>query len=159
VGRFQRNRRGEPRGAPFPPRNILVAGPARSIAFARKEDGSEPARDFYDSLTGAERTKFDALFTAMADTGSIRNSEKFRPRVGEATCNHNGVASRYPVAEFKVHLGAGTRILAVLDRDQFVLTHGFTKGANLPVEVKKAERIFCYDVSRPRESAITRGAQ
>lgn len=130
------------------PREAYVSGAARSVAFARREDGSEPAREFYNNLSMGDQAKFANRFRSIAQTGSIPNSEKFRPNVGTIKCNCSGKVTEYPVAEFKIHSGPGYRIMACLDGREWVLTHGFKKkGAKVPTEVTKAGRIFCEDLS------------
>lgn len=139
------------RPQPEQPRNVLHDGPARNIAYARLSNGSEPARAFFDSLSGEDQNKFMSLFVTMCETGRILNEEKFHyisGGDGEAVCNHSGEISRFRIAEFKIHTGEGKRFLACLDGRQWVLTHGFAKGGKVSTECRKAERIFCDDMSQ-----------
>ena len=142
------------------PRRIIagdVASP-RTISYAVQANGTEPAKVFYDALSDHEKDRFDTLFLTMVQQGRISNAEKFRPKVGEAKCSEGGSVKRYPIAEFKVHLGTGSRILACLDGNQYVLTNGFRKGSPLPVETRKAERIFCDDLSGRARASEGKGA-
>jgi len=106
-----------------------------------------------------DKDKFDNLFLTICELGTIRNTEKFRWSVGKAKCNYGGKVTTYSVAEFKVHTGSGKRMLAILVNSEWILTHGFLKGTKLSVEVKKAQRIFCEDLSRRRRATDTKGSQ
>jgi hypothetical protein len=154
-----RSTRRDDEALPLPPREIHADGPKRSIAFAMLGDGTKPARDFFDDLDEGDKDKFDSLFATMCQHGKITNDQKFRSCVGTTRCDHGGVVTRYPVSEFKIHTGSGKRILAILDGRQFVLTHGFNKGAKLPSEVKKAGRIFSEDGVRRIGSTGTKGSR
>jgi len=138
---------------------IHVSGPRSTIAYAQLNDGTRPSRDFYNGLDEGDKDKFDKLFMTICEMGTIRNPEKFHPSVGKIKCNQGGKVSAYSVAEFKVHTGAGKRILAILDKSEFILTHGFLKGVKLASELKKAQRIFCEDLSRRLRLTATKGSQ
>ncbi len=83
----------------------------------------------------------------MAEHGEIRNTEKFRFNVGEATCKVGNRSQTYPIAEFKIHSGSGQRIMAYLHGRQWVLTHGFRKGETLSVQTKRAKQLICEDLA------------
>jgi hypothetical protein len=142
---------------PIRERPVLCRGASRDIVYAVCANGTLPAREFYESLSDADQSKFDALFLRMAEYGEIHTKEKFRPRVGEAVCTVRGKTVRYAVAEFKIHSGGGQRIMACLDGRQWVLTHGFQKGSKLKTEVNRAQRILFEDLSRPDAPSNPRG--
>src|SRR5690242_1452002 len=121
MSRPQKRRDDESPSHYRPLREVHCDGSARSIAFAKLGDGANPAKDFCDNLDDGDKDKFDALFLVMCQHGKISNPEKFRPRIGEIKCNHEGVTTKYPVAEFKIHTGTGKMFLAILDGRQFVL--------------------------------------
>jgi hypothetical protein len=149
-------------------RTIVVTGSVKLVAYAKlanaeranakraegeaEAEGEEPAKVFFAKLTIGDKAKFAALFQTIADTGHIRNEEKFRPSVYVAKCTCGGRTIEYSVAEFKIHSGPGYRIMACLDGKTWVLTHGFSKGSKVETEGKKAERIFCEDLDRIRQS-------
>src|SRR4051794_40510183 len=109
-------------------RKVLYRGPRRDIICATLADGSCPAWDYLESLVSEDRARFDALFVRMGDVGRIANGEKFRPKVHVVKCEHDGKVTGFPVGEFKTHSGPGRRMMACLDRREWILTHGFTKG-------------------------------
>jgi hypothetical protein len=144
--------RGRGQGAnppPRPPRRrpIHHQGPVRDIVFAVQDDGSSPAKEFLESLSVSDQDRFNALFIWMAEHGEIRNPEKFRFKVGEATCKVGDRTQTISIAEFKIHSGSGQRILAFLHGRQWVLTNGFRKGEKLSVQTKRAEQIVCEDLA------------
>ena len=146
--RHQKGKKDEPSEPDHPPRRVHYEGTEKSIVFAKLANRKEPAKDFYDDLDEGDKDKFDNLFALIGDFGKISNPEKYRPKIGEINCALEGKVATYPVAEFKIHSGCGKRILAVFDKDQIVLTHGFLKRKELSVEVEKTGRIFCEDISR-----------
>jgi hypothetical protein len=91
----------------------------------------------------------------MAEHGEIRNTEKFRFKVGEAICKVGDRTQTIPIAEFKIHSGSGQRILAYLHGRQWVLTNGFRKGENLGVQTKRAEQILLEDLAGQGSSQRT----
>jgi putative component of toxin-antitoxin plasmid stabilization module len=140
----------EPPPPAHPLNTIHQGGSQRRIAFAKLKDGSEPAKQFYDSLTDDDKDHFDALFLWICDRGAITNDRKFHPSVGEIKCVHGGSAKGFVVSEFKVRRGPGYRIFAVLERDTYVLTHGCNKPKKkqFETEVARAERHYCEDRAR-----------
>jgi hypothetical protein len=49
-----------------------------SIQALTRPDGSCPAGDFLDSLSGADRQKLDVLFEYLGNHGRLSNREKFK---------------------------------------------------------------------------------
>ncbi len=150
---------GRGRKVPVPghPLNAVhYRGPQRTVVFAKLNGGSEPAKQFYESLDDEGRDAFDALFILMGDHGKITNPEKFRHKVGSIRCDHAGSGEDFIVSEFKIHRGPGYRFMAVLEGQVYVLTHGCPKpkDAQLPGEIQRVQKIFCEDRSRRRSSVV-----
>lgn len=57
---------------------IEFRGRVVTIASIVLADGSNPAHEFLESLSEADRRKIDTLFERMGDTGRIDNREKFK---------------------------------------------------------------------------------
>ena len=127
-------------------------GAQRAVVFARLLVGDEPARQFYDQLGDDEKDAFDNLFVLMGDHGTLANKQKFRHKIGTIHCEEEGSQQEFVVSEFKIHKGPGYRIMAVLEGNVYVLTHGCPKpkDAQLPREVARARRVFCEDRLRRR---------
>lgn len=138
-----------PSPTPMAPGKRIVhyQGQQRDIVFAVRADGSQPAKEFYESLSGSDQVKFDALFVTTADQGELRNELKFRLKVGVARCQIGGKTELISVAEFKIHSGSGQRILAYRRGRQWILTNGFAKGEKLANQIKRAESIIDEDLS------------
>jgi hypothetical protein len=146
MRRSRRDTRGQPPSSqPERPKTVVVSGPVRSVVYAKRANGSEPAREFYESLSKKDQLKFDTLFALIAQTGRIRLDEKFHPNVYVAKCEHKGHITIHHVGEFKIHSGAGFRIMACQNGREWVLTHGFQKGSNVATEGRRAQLIFCED--------------
>ena len=146
--------------APTDPFNTVhEIGGQRRIVFARIANGSEPAKQFYDSLSDHDKNCFDALFIWICEHGSIKNDTKFHPKVGEITCVRNGTTKGAIVAEFKSHSGPGYRIFAVLEGDAYVLTHGCKKpkAKQFGAEISKAQRYYCEDRGRRFAAMVRKG--
>jgi putative component of toxin-antitoxin plasmid stabilization module len=131
----------------------------RSVAYARLADGQEPTREYWEAHNIQERVAFEALFRRIGDHGMIRNDEKFRPNIGSVTCAQLRPVEKFPVAEFKIGIGPGYRVFAVLEGRTFVLSHGCRKPKpkQLPNEVDRAGRIYCEDRERRILIAQSRG--
>lgn len=137
--------------APAEPLNTVhESGPQRTIVFAKLKDGSEPAKEFFYSLSEDDQDCFDGLFEWICEHGLIRNDQKFHPRVGEIKCIHKGTPKEFTASEFKNHNGPGYRIFAVLEKHVYILTHGCTKPKDkqFATEIARAQRCYCEDRAR-----------
>jgi hypothetical protein len=95
--------------------------------YVLEEDGKSELLDFLNVLAVANEREFAKLikdFDRTADTGLIRNPEKFKAL-------ENGIS------EFKTH--GGVRVLCFIDgRKVIVLTNGFMKKKNYDSDIKRA---------------------
>jgi phage-related protein len=64
-------------------RAIVYAGNVFTIEWFQTPSGKSQARDFFKSLSMADRAKTIALFERMADIGKIYDKTKFRHEEGE----------------------------------------------------------------------------
>ncbi|MGA2033657.1 MAG: type II toxin-antitoxin system RelE/ParE family toxin [Thermoguttaceae bacterium] len=92
-------------------KHVAAAGAWGTVEYAVRSNGKRLAEEFIDGLPGSDQTKLAALFRRMADSGIIRNREKFRKVAGD-------------IYEFKSHQ---IRIGCFLIRRTWFLTHGFIK--------------------------------
>jgi Phage derived protein Gp49-like (DUF891) len=81
------------------------------LVWGVDSSGRYRAREFFCGLQGADRAKFEALFRRLADSGEIKNKERFVKEIGGIWC-------------FKQH---GQRIACLFDEGDVVLIHGFVK--------------------------------
>src|SRR4051812_20612184 len=97
-------------------------------------------KQFYDSLNDVQKDAFDSLFITICEHGSIKNPQKFRHKIGSIQCKNEGTVEEFPVSEFKIGSGPGFRIMAVLEGNVYVLTHGCPKpkDSQLPGEIQRA---------------------
>jgi mRNA-degrading endonuclease RelE of RelBE toxin-antitoxin system len=63
-------------------RLLLREGPARRLVWGADANGTFRAKEYFDALDIATQAKFEPWFTRMAETGKIRNPEKFRHEGG-----------------------------------------------------------------------------
>jgi mRNA-degrading endonuclease RelE of RelBE toxin-antitoxin system len=84
-------------------------------------------KEYFEDLSDADRAKMQTLLERMATHGEIRNKEKFR---------HEGDGF-YCFKSFK------RRLMCFFDRNDIVITHGFTKKRDRldPRELDRARRI------------------
>lgn len=115
-------------------RPILVRGSLRTIEYAVRANGSMPAKDFIEGLDENELRRLDTLFHRMADTGWIRDCQKFKQVDGK-------------IYEFKRYQ---TRVGCFHVRNRWRLTHGFIKKSDKwpKREIERANRIMREDLER-----------
>jgi len=112
---------------------VVVKGPAKTVAYAIDSNGDMPAKDFLEQEAGKNApTKVELaglrhLFKLMADQGKINNDEQFTKERGA-------------IFGFKKYQA---RIAAFQEGDVWYLTHGFKKKKNKwpASELDRAERI------------------
>ena len=124
-------------------RYVVTMGVERNIVIAVRPNGRSPALKFLEGLEKNDRKvlrKFYALFQRMAERGVIRNKKKFRKEGGDDIYGFKGSAQH--------------RIGCFLDRNTWVLTHGFVKKCDKwPIkEIGRAEKIMEDDRERIRTS-------
>jgi len=109
--------------------DLLVKGPCAIVAYARRENGSRPAKDFIESLEKLDHAKLTKSFQRMANVGRIHNTERFRKLRGK-------------IYEFKVY--PKVRILCFQLGKAWLLTHGFSKetGDTPSRQIERAEDIM-----------------
>lgn len=108
------------------------------IAYARRRNGSIPAKEFLDSLEKDAYNKFRALFDRMLEHGKIVNSQKFWKLRGNSE-----------LWEFK---SKPYRIFTFQDGNTWFLTHGFKKDSDdtPPQEIKRGVDIKNEHLSRQK---------
>lgn len=156
----QLSERSEPPEPAEPLNTVYATGSQRKIAFAKLDTGEEPAKTFHSSLSEDDQARFDALFVWICDSGTIKNDQKFHPNVGQIQCGQKGGVKTFVVSEFKIHSGPGYRIMAVLEKSTYVLTHGCKKPkrSQFASEVTRAERFYCEDRARRLVAATKKGS-
>lgn len=109
--------------------DLLVKGPCAIVAYARRENGNRPAKDFIESLERPDHAKLMKSFRHMAYVGRIHNTERFRKLRGK-------------IYEFKVY--PKVRILCFQAGKAWLLTHGFRKetGDTPSRQIERAEDIM-----------------
>jgi len=107
----------------------LVKGPCAIVAYARRENGNRPAKDFIESLERPDHAKLMKSFRHMVCVGRIHNTERFRKLRGK-------------ICEFKVY--PKVRILCFQAGKAWLLTHGFRKerGDTPSRQIERAEDIM-----------------
>jgi phage-related protein len=110
----------------------LVKGPCAIVAYARRENGSRPAKDFIEDLERPDQAKLAKSFHRMASTGKINNPARFRKLGGRSG----------KIYEFKIYPKA--RVLCFQRGITWFLTHGFSKETNKtpPIQIERAEEIM-----------------
>lgn len=118
------------------PDTVVVRGPARTIEYAVRSDGSMPAKEFIEGLGDSNQRKLATLFKRMADHGTVPNSQQFKK-------------VRDRVFEFKKHQ---MRVFCFREGDSWLLTNGYKKKKDRlnPAEVDRAERIMTEHLARMR---------
>jgi mRNA-degrading endonuclease RelE of RelBE toxin-antitoxin system len=91
--------------------DVLRDGSSRRLVWGADPSGHFRARQYFERLQDSDRAKFEALFRALADTGQIRNKERFVKEPGDIWC-------------FKQH---AKRIACFFDERDVVLIYGFGK--------------------------------
>ena len=113
----------------FDDEQVVLKGPAATIAYAMKANGKMPAKEFLESTKGKdapsrqEKAGLIHLFQLMVNKGKIYNKELFRKLRGN-------------IFEFKKNQ---VRLLAFREGNIWYLTHGFKKKKN-KCEIKEIER-------------------
>lgn len=123
---------------------IVVKGPAKTVAFAKDLNGDMPAKEFLERTHGAdaptkvERAGLWHLFRLMAEQGKIANTEQFRKERDE-------------IYGFKKYQA---RIAAFQDGDIWFLTHGFKKKKAkwVAADLDRADRIRSEHIKRERDA-------
>ena len=129
----------------LPDEQVVVKGPARTIAYAIDANGRMPAREFLEATKGKgapterEKAGLYVLFQRMGEHGSIRNTEQFRKEQSE-------------IYGFKK---AQARVAAFQVSTVWFLTHGFKKKQpRWPAsELKRAERIRIDHLNSTRRTS------
>lgn len=108
---------------------IVAIGSWGSVRYALRADDSRLAEEFISGLPDKDQAHLAALFDRMAQTGEIRNQQKFRKEAGR-------------IFGFKKHQ---IRIGCFVVGRTWWLTHGFRKkGDHWPkAELERAEVIRC----------------
>lgn len=91
--------------------DVLRDGPSRRLVWGADPSGHYRAREYFEKLKRADQAKFDALFRRLAETGRIKNKEKFVKEPDGIYC-------------FKCH---SKRIACFFDGRDVVLIDGFGK--------------------------------
>src|SRR4030042_2731137 len=109
--------------------DLLVKGPCAIVAYARRKNGSRPAKDFIENLEKSDQATLTRSFIQMANVGKINNIEKFRKLRGR-------------IFEFKSFHRA--RVLCFQIGKTWLLTHGFNKKTDKtpPGQIERAEEIM-----------------
>jgi len=112
----------------------LVKGPCAIVAYARRVNGSRPAKDFIENLEKSDQAKLWKSFHHIAHVGRIYNTERFRKLRGK-------------IYEFKVY--PKVRVLCFRLGKAWLLTHGFKKetGDTPPRQIERAEEIMKEHIS------------
>ena len=105
------------------------------VRFAQMSDGSKPASEFWDTMTGRERGKLSSLFAQATNSPQLqlRNRTKFKSVEGRPSLN-----------EFKVN-SEKMRMFCFRMGDSIYLVHGIRgkKEDKIdPGEVDRAERLM-----------------
>lgn len=91
--------------------DVLLDGSSRRLVWGVDPSGSYRAREYFEELKDRDRAKFEALFRLLAETGQIRNKQRFVKEPGDIWC-------------FKQH---AKRIACFFDERDVVLIYGFGK--------------------------------
>jgi hypothetical protein len=91
--------------------DVLRDGASRKLLWGADPSGRRRAREYFEELELADQAKFEALFRLLAETGRIKNKEKFVKEPGGIYC-------------FKCH---AKRIACFFDGRDVVLIDGFGK--------------------------------
>lgn len=112
----------------------LVKGPCAIVAYARRVNGSRPAKDFIENLGKSDQAKLWKSFHHIAHIGRIYNTERFRKLRGK-------------IYEFKIY--PKVRVLCFQLGKTWLLTHGFYKetGSTPPRQIERAENIMKEHIS------------
>lgn len=97
---------------------VVAKGVQRTIEYARRKDGSIPAKQFYNSLPKCDQAKMTALWQRTANHGEIPQPRKFKHEEG-------------PIFAFKTKAADGRMIRFGCVRlgKRWLLVHGFYKPA------------------------------
>ncbi len=126
--------------------HIAARGAWGTVEWAIDSKGEIPARDYYVKLDDPDKAKVNALFQRLADSGVIKNWQKFRQLGKKAGAKARGL---FEFKSFQIRfLGdfkAGKR---------FIVAHGTRKKKDeLPQgEIEKALRIL--DEHDAREGGV-----
>lgn len=115
----------------------VVKGPCASVAYARRTNGSRPAKEYIVNLQRLDQAKLSKSFRTIAETGKIFNKERFRHLRGK-------------IYEFKIH--PKVRVLCFQQGRTWYLTHGFDKetGDTPERQIECAEDIMSEHISLSR---------
>jgi len=94
--------------------DVLRDGTSRRLVWGADPSGRYRAREYFEGLGIGDRAKFEALFRRLAETGKIKNKEKFVKEPNGIYC-------------FKCH---AKRIACFFDGREVVLIDGFGKKTN-----------------------------
>ena len=138
------SRPSRPDAPPAPIEEVLIGGSRCNIVFAKKIDGTMPARDYLDNVSAADKKVLLRYLQNFSD-GHRLNPTQFK--VERKMTVTVGTATREaPVVAFK---SFQARLFGVLDgtlngKSRLVLTHGFTKKRDLTpsIEFERAVSIF-----------------
>jgi hypothetical protein len=112
--------------------------------YALEHNGRCELLDFIQALetsSGPELAKLIRLLDWTADSGKLRNPEKFKSLTDD-------------IHEFKTH--GGVRVLCFFDgRNIIVLTNGFIKKKNYGPEIERANNLKLTYLSTKRNQSLT----
>lgn len=120
---------------------IAYRGVRFTIEYAIRNDGSAPARDFFDAAQIRWQAQLIVLFKLLGDTGQIRNREKFR-QLAEGFYEFKAFQIRMPC-----YFRSDKRV---------VITHGFTKKKDA---APKAEIARAANIKLEYEERLTSEAR
>lgn len=95
------------------------------IVYAKRKNGTIPAKDFVENLDKLYRTRFDLLFERLLQTGKIWNKQKFKKLQGDS--------------ELWEFISIPYRIFTFRDGNCWILTHGFEKRKS-GTDIKEIEK-------------------
>jgi phage-related protein len=112
--------------------DLLVKGSCAIVAYACRENGNRPAKDFIEKLESSDQAKLAKSFHCIANTGIIHNTQRFRKLGGKSG----------KIYEFKVH--PKVRVLCFQVGRTWLLTHGFNNETDKtpPRQIERAEEIM-----------------
>jgi hypothetical protein len=127
----------------LPDEQIVLRGPAATIAYAVDAKGNMPAREFFENTKGKSAPTAQEIaglmqaFTVMVEQGTIRNDQQFKKERGE-------------IYGFKKYQA---RIAAFRMGKTLFLTHGFKKKQDKwpKRELDRANRIRLEHMNRTKE--------
>lgn len=130
---------------PIPLDIIYYTGRCLKIIWAKKRNGTYPAKKFFDSIKPPDWGKLDRIIKRLADYGKVINIEQFRKIDGQ-------------LYEVK---GGNKRLVGFFIPEHFVLTHGFKKrgGGRSANKFPKPQMEKAIQIKEDFESTYLRGGK